>query len=130
SGPAPMPTLPMWTALAAAAALAAALARFGPRTRRISQTTRLAVLFGALLAPAIATYPSLLAQANAAKERLVSDQFGLEATSLREDLQRRLQRAVEEIDAIPSLADFVTGGGADTPSTDPATIVWSRTDLA
>jgi len=75
-------------------------------------------------------YPSLLAHATDAKERLVATEYGSQAATLREDLQRRLQEAVEQIDAIPSLADFVNGSSAGTPSTDPATIVWSRTDLA
>jgi signal transduction histidine kinase len=127
---APVPLAPVWVALAAAGASAAALGRFGPRMRRMSQTARLAVFFLALLGPAIALYPSLLAHGTAAKERLVADEFGPEAASLREDLQRRLQRTVEQIDAIPSLPEFVTGSSSDTPSTDPATIVWSRTDLA
>jgi signal transduction histidine kinase len=126
----PVPLGPLWIALGAAALSAAALARIGGRMRRLSQSTRLAIFFLALLAPAIAMYPSLLAHATAAKERLVSEEFGPQAASLREDLQGRLQRAVEQIDAIPSLAEFVTGASGDTPSTDPATIVWSRTDLA
>jgi signal transduction histidine kinase len=126
----PVPLGPLWIALGAAALSAAALARIGVRMRRLSQSARLAIFFLALLAPAIAMYPSLLAHATAAKERLVSDAFGPQAASLREDLQGRLQRAVEQIDAIPSLAEFVTGASGDTPSTDPATIVWSRTDLA
>jgi signal transduction histidine kinase len=125
-----VPIAPLWVALVAAAMAAAALSRFAPRMHHMSQTTRLAVFFAALLVPAIAMYPSLLAHATAAKERLVSDQFGPQAASLREDLQRRLQHTVEQIDAIPSLADFVAGSSTDTPSTDPATLVWSQTDLA
>ncbi len=124
-----VPLGPLWVALVAAGAAAVAFAHLGHRMRRMSQTTRLAIFFVALLGPAVAMYPSLLAHATAAKERLVSDQFGPEAASLREDLQRRLQRTVEQIDAIPSLADFLTPAGSDA-RTDPATIVWSRTDLA
>jgi signal transduction histidine kinase len=126
----PLPVGPLWVALAAAAASALALARIGSRMRRMSQSGRLAVFFVALLMPAIALYPSLLAHATDAKERLVSTEFGPQAATLREDLQRRLQQAVEQIDAIPSLADFVVESTAAPPSTDPATIVWSRTDLA
>jgi signal transduction histidine kinase len=128
--PAPVPFAPIWIALAAAGGSAAILARVGARLRRMSQTARLAVFFAALLVPSLAMYPSLLAHAMAAKERLVSEQFGPEAASLREDLQRRLQRTVEQIDAIPSLADFLTTAAAEVSATDPATIVWSRTDLA
>jgi len=126
----PVPLAPLWVALAAAAASAVALARIGSRMRRMSQSGRLAVFFVALLMPAVALYPSLLAHATDAKERLVSTAFGPQAAMLREDLQRRLQQAVEQIDAIPSLADFVVESTAAAPSTDPATIVWSGTDLA
>jgi signal transduction histidine kinase len=126
----PVPLAPLWTALVAAALAAIVLSRLGGRMRRMSPSTRLAIFFAALLAPAMAMYPSLLAHVTAAKEGLVADEFGPQAASLREDLQRRLQRAVEQIDAMPSLAEFVTGASGDTPSTDPATIVWSRTDLA
>jgi signal transduction histidine kinase len=126
----PVPLGPLWIALGAAVLAGAALARVGTRMRRLSQSTRLAIFFAALLAPSIAMYPSLLAHATSAKEHLISHEFGPQAASLREDLQRRLQEAVEQIDAMPSLAEFVSGASGDTPSTDPATIVWSRTDLA
>ena len=101
AGP-PIPIGPLWVALFFAAAAAIALARTDRQMRRVSQSARLAVFFLALLAPAIAMYPSLLAHATEAKERLVAEEFGPQALSLREDLQRRLQQAVEQIDAIPA----------------------------
>ncbi len=126
-----VPVGPMWIALLVSAACALALARANGRMRRISQAARLAVFFLALLAPAVAMYPSLLAHATDAKERLIATTFGPQAASLREDLQRRLQRAVEQIDAIPSLDELVRLDGA-APAGDPARAfaVWSRTDLA
>ena len=124
-----IPFGPMWIAFGVAALCAAAVARAGVRMRRVSQTARLAVLFAALLAPSIAMYPSLLSHATAAKERLIADELGPQAAHLREELQQRLQQAMEEIDAMPALSDFVTAASARSPSTDPATIVWSRTDL-
>jgi len=126
---APLPFGPMWIAFGVAAASAAALARAGVRMRRVSQTARLAVFFVVLLAPSIAMYPSLLSHATAAKERLIADELGPQAAHLREELQLRLQEAVEQIDAMPALPDFVRAASARSPSTDPATIVWSRTDL-
>jgi len=114
AGP-PVPIGPLAIALAAVGLSAVALARVGGRLRRMSQSGRLAVFFIALLTPAVAMYPSLLAHATEAKERLVATEFGSQAATLREDLQRRLQQAVEQIDAIPSLADFVNGSSADTP---------------
>ena len=84
-----------------AGASAAALApRRWRGSRRVSQSARLAIFFLALLVPALAMYPSLLAHATEAKERLVADSFGPQAVSQREDLQQRLQQAVEQIDAI------------------------------
>jgi len=125
-----IPIGPLWAALAVASLAALALARVNGRVRRVSQTARLAVFFLALLAPAVAMYPSLLAHATEAKERLVAADFGPQAVSQREDLQRRLQQAVDQIDAIPSLAEFVFGADASTPASDRAFVVWSRTDLA
>ena len=79
------------------------------RARRASQAARLTALFLALLVPALALYPSLLSLATAAKERLVAGTFGQQTIGLREDLQRRLYTALDEIDAQPSLIDH---GGA------------------
>ena len=124
-----LPFGPLWVALLVAAACAAAVARTRTGMRRVSQTARLAIFFLALLVPSMAMYPSLLSHATAAKEQLISREFGPQAANLREDLQQRLQQAVDQIDAMPGLADFVADANARTPSTDPATIIWSRTDL-
>jgi signal transduction histidine kinase len=129
AGPA-VPIGPLWIALVVAGAVALALARVNGRIRRVSQTARLGVFFLVLLAPSFAMYPSLLARATEAKDRLVATEFGPQAASLREDLQRRLQQAVDQIDAIPSLAGFVFGADVATPTIDRAFAVWSRTDLA
>jgi signal transduction histidine kinase len=129
-GPA-VPVGPMWLAMLVSGACALALARVNGRMRRISQTARLAVFFLGLVAPAIAMYPSLLADSTEAKERLIATTFGPQAASLREDLQKRLQQAVEEIDAFTSLAELVRVDPS-APAGDPARAfaVWSRTDLA
>ncbi|MBI3491065.1 MAG: HAMP domain-containing protein [Acidobacteria bacterium] len=124
----PLPTLVV--ALVATAGCAAALGRLSRRMRRVSQALRLGVCFLALLAPAVAMYPSLFADARAAKEQLVAAVYGPQAASQREDLQRRLQQAVDQIDALPSLAEYVVGFDVPTPTTDRAFLVWSRTDLA
>ena len=128
AGP-PIPMGPLWVALLFAAAAAMALARINPHLRRGSQSARLAIFFLALLTPAIAMYPSLLAHATEAKERLVATEFGPQAVSLREDLQRRLQQAIDQIDAIPGLDDLFRPD-ATTPATNLAFAVWSRTELA
>ena len=126
-----VPLGPLWIAMLVSGLCALALARVNGRMRRISHTVRLAVFFLALLAPALAMYPSLLAHATESKERLIATTFGPQAASLREDLQRRLQQAVEQIDAIPALDELVRLD-VSTPAADPARAfaVWSRTDLA
>jgi len=126
-----VPVGPLWIAILAAGACALALARVNGRMRRLSQTARLAVFFLALLAPALAMYPSLVAHATKSKERLIETEFGPQAVSLREDLQKRLQQAVDQIDAIPSLPQLVNvAGAAQSPDPSRAFAVWSRTDLA
>ena len=121
---------PLGVALGAVAVCALVLSRVSGRLHRVSQSARLIVLFCALLAPALAMYPSLFAYATDAKERLVADVYGPQAVSLREDLQRRLQRAVDDIDSVPSLSEFVFGPDVTTPASDRAFVVWSRTELA
>jgi signal transduction histidine kinase len=123
-----IPAVPLWIALLVAGASAMVLARVHGRMRRVSQSARLAVFFLALLTPAFAMYPSLLAHATEAKERRVASEFGPQAMSQREDLQQRLQEAVEQIDAIPALDELFRIEGA--APTDRAFAVWSRTVLA
>ena len=125
-----IPLIPLALAFSAATAGAFTLGRLGTRLHRLSQSARLGVSFVALVAPAVAMYPSLYADATAAKERLVVDEYAPEAASQRDDLQRRLQRTVEQIDQVPSLAEFVLGLTSETPTTDRAFVVWSNTDLA
>jgi signal transduction histidine kinase len=125
-----VPLAPLGFAFVAAAAGAFALGSLGGRLHRLSQSARLGVFFVALVAPAVAMYPSLYADATAAKERLVVNDYAPEAASQRDDLQRRLQQTVEQIDQVPSLPEFVLGLNSETPTTDRAFVVWSNTDLA
>jgi len=100
-----VPPVPLLIALATAGAVAATLARVRPRARRASQAQRLCAGFLALLVPAAALYPSLLAFAIQAKEELIAREYGPQAASAREDLQARLRNALEQIDSLPTLAD-------------------------
>ncbi len=127
----PLAQAPLLVALGLAAFAAVGLSRPRGALRRASQSARLGALFVALLAPAVAFYPSLNAFAVAAKERLVADEFAPQAARQREDLQSRFLRAQAAIDEIPSLAAFVTSSSVEaTPTTDRAFIVWSQTELA
>ena len=86
AGP-PIPIGPLWVALLFAGGAGDGAGARRPRTSAACRRARgSAVFFLALLAPAIAMYPSLLAHATEAKERLVADEFGPQAVSLREDL--------------------------------------------
>jgi len=129
----PMPAGPLWVAIVAAGASAVVLARVGGKLRRASQAARLGALFLALLVPAVSMYPSLFSFATDAKELLIAGEYGPQARRQREDLKLRLAHTLDQIDALPSLAQFVAApGGANTlvPTTDRAFFVWKMTDLA
>jgi signal transduction histidine kinase len=125
-----VPLTPLLLAVGAAGAGAAALVLLRSPGRRASQAARMFALLLALIMPALAMYPSLFAFAAEAKETLVANTYGPQALSQREDLKEQLQQSVDEIDALPSLADFVAGTSAETPTADRAFLVWSRTELA
>ncbi|PYR59575.1 MAG: hypothetical protein DMF91_14510, partial [Acidobacteria bacterium] len=121
---------PLLLVLGVAGGCAAAVAWMHGRARHASQAARLFGFFLALLVPAVAAYPSLLAFATAAKEHLVAAEFGPQAASQREDLRKRLFATLDEIDALPSLTDFVASmPDVITPNIDLAFRVWSQTDL-
>jgi signal transduction histidine kinase len=128
-----VPLVPLFTAVFAAGACAVALVTLRARARHASQAARVAAFFLALLAPAMAMYPSLLSFATAAKERLIETEFGPQAATQRDALKERLLLALEQIDSMPSLADLLAGSldtDVETPSTDRAFRVWQSTDLA
>jgi signal transduction histidine kinase len=128
--PVSVPVAPLLVALAAAGACAAAVAQLRGRAGRASQAARLGAVFLTLLVPAVAMYPSLLAFATVAKEQLIDSVYGPLASSQREDLKDRLREALDQIDAMPSLADLVADvPERAAPTTDRAFAVWSRTVL-
>ena len=124
-----VPIVPLATAVGVAGGCAAMIGSVERRLRRASQAARLFTFFLALLVPALAMYPSLVAYAIDAKQGLVADIYGPEVLSQREDLQRRLQQTIDQIDAIPSLSDYL-GGAEGAAAADRAFVIWSRTDLA
>jgi signal transduction histidine kinase len=127
----PIPLLPWCVALAACGASAAAFDRLSRGSRRASQAARLVALFTALVVPALAMYPSLFFYSTAAKENLIATTYAPQATSQRQDLKDRLYQALEEIDAMPVLADFVAyPATVAAPTIDRAFAVWSNTALA
>ena len=77
-------------------------------------------------------YPSIDAFATASREQTIATDFAPQVARQREDLKLvRLPHTLDAIEAIPSLAEFVTGSSEDqAPTTDRAFIVWSQTELA
>jgi signal transduction histidine kinase len=126
----PAPLLPFAAAVGAACACALALSRPRGPFRRASQAARLALFFVALLAPALAMYPSLDAFSSDAKEQVVAQSFAPQVLSQRDDLLRQGDRTLQQIDAMPGLPSLVEAkSDADAPSTDQAYTVWSDTTL-
>ena len=125
-----IPLLPWGIAVATAGVCAAAFEWLTRHSRRASQAARLVALFVALVVPAMAMYPSLFFFATEAKERLIATTYAPQVTSQRKDLQDRLYQALEQIDNLPGLADFVSGASTATPTIDRAFAVWSDTALA
>jgi nitrogen fixation/metabolism regulation signal transduction histidine kinase len=128
-----MATASLAWAVAAVGAGALAIAHLRRRAAHASQAARLFALFLALFVPALAMYPSLLTFVTEAKETLIATQYGPQAAGQREELQNVLYAALGEIEAMPWLANFVTGpvdGGS--PTADPANrafLVWAGTNL-
>jgi len=82
----------------------------GGRLRGMSQSGTAGGLFSSRCSrPPWPMYPSLLAHETEAKERLVATEYGIAGGGASRGPAARLQQAVEQIDAIPSLADFVNG---------------------
>jgi nitrogen fixation/metabolism regulation signal transduction histidine kinase len=126
----PVPIAPLTIALAAVGLCAAALTWPRGRVRRSSQAVRLVALFTALALPALAMYPLLHAFTTDAKDRLVAGEYSPAALRLRDQLQQSSSRAREEIDALPSLSEFLIEPTDEGLSTDAAYQLWSKTDLA
>jgi signal transduction histidine kinase len=120
-------------ALTAVGSGSIAIAHLRRRAGRASQAARLLALFLALFVPSFAMYPSLLAFVTEARERLIATQYGPQARRQREDLQNVLYASLDEIEAMPWLADLVTGQAeAGTEASDRAYRsfqVWAGTDL-
>ncbi len=122
-----VPVAPTLVAVAMALACALGLATLARRTRRAAQAGRLGVLFVVLAAPSLALYPSLFAFGTAGKERIIETEYAPQALTQRDELRTRLYKTLVEIDAMPTLADFVRATPRST--TQPALTVWLATDL-
>jgi len=129
--PTAVPPGPAALALVMAGLCAVALATLPRRARRVSQASRLVALLVALAAPSLALYPSLFAFGTAGKEQIIESEYAPQALTQRDELRSRLYKTLDQIDAMPALADFVRGAPASQGSTtERALAVWSITDLA
>jgi signal transduction histidine kinase len=129
----PVPAVGIWLPGLLAMVLAWTAPEIGRRYRHASQAGRLLALFLALAVPALAIYPSLFVHAERSKHQLVETRFAPQATSQRDELQRNVRRALEQIDALRGLADVVSAfvpAAAGPVPTDAAFRVWTQTDLA
>ncbi len=119
-----------WMAAAGVAALVASrgLAWF----RRGTQARRLVTIYVALLVPTLLTYPLLLDAVVRTKRHLVATEYAVEALNHPQELQNRLARALEQIDAMPSLAEIIASAPRTTGTvqTDTALTIWRQTELA
>ena len=121
--------------LGATAAAAAALV--APRLvtwyRRATVASRILALYMAFLLPALLVYPSVHFFAERSLRNLIETRYAREAMQHPQELQDRLKEALEEIDALPGLADLVTAavqGPLDIPQPETAFRIWSQTVLA
>ena len=128
--------LPRVSGLLASAAMAAAAfhaPRGLTRLRHASQGYRLAAMFVALLLPSLLFYPSLVSFEDLARRRVIETRFAPEVLNQRENLQRRLQAAQEEIDRRAEVLRSVVSVPPPPPgqgvSPDSAFLIWQDTAL-
>ncbi len=123
--------------LLAPALLAVALAWGMPRLlrwrRHSSQAAAFVSLFLALALPSLTFYPGAYSQAERAKRQTIEADLAPQATRQRDDVQRRVRRAMDQVDAVPGLAEIARGQSVPARGqvpTEAAFLVWSQTDLA
>jgi signal transduction histidine kinase len=131
----PMPASALVISVAACGAAALIGSRIVTWFRHATVAARILVLFLAFLVPAILLYPSLDYYAELATRRLIASRYAVEAQNHSKTLLDKLAQARREIDAVPSLADLVSGRDETSETTtnpDSATAfrVWSQTVLA
>lgn len=127
---------PPWPSAAAvifAAAAAWVVSRYAPVMRRSSQATQLLVSFLAVALPSLVLYPSLVDAALRARQELIESRYAPEVLNQRQDVHRKLQRALQEIDRVEALDEIVRASDppvAGAPPIGAAFLAWSQTSLA
>ncbi|MBA3637986.1 MAG: hypothetical protein H0W53_01645, partial [Acidobacteria bacterium] len=102
--------------------------------RHTTVASRILALFVAFLLPSLLLYPSVNFYTSRAVRSVIATQFAVQAQRHPEMLQTRLDEVQDQIDAISSLPNLVSGSAAaasaDGCSTDAAFFVWRQTTLA
>jgi len=130
-----IPALVTVAPIAVGAALASAVAAVAAapirrRYRRASQSSRLLLLFGATVIPALVLDPIVWVSAQRATESAIESVHGPATMGHPEQLRQELYDAMAEIDRLEDLSSLVerpTGGGV---TTDTAFEVWNQTGLS
>ena len=103
------------------------------RLRHASQGYRLTAVFIALFVPALLFYASMVHYEDVARRRAVETRFAPEVLNQRENLQRRLLAAQQEIDGRPDVLESLVLAPAPPPSasvpTESAFLIWQDTAL-
>ncbi len=127
---------PPWPSLAVvglAAAAAWVAGRYAPMVRRTSQATRLILSFLAVALPSLVLYPALVDASLRARQELIESRYAPEVLNQRQDVHRKLQRALLEIDRVEGLDELVRASDPPTAGAPPigaAFLAWSQTSLA
>jgi len=103
------------------------------KLRHASQGYRLTAMFVALFLPAVLVYPSMVHYEDVARRRLVETLLQTEVMHQRENLQRRLLAAQQEIDGRPDVLESLVLASAPPSSasvpTESAFVIWQDTAL-
>ena len=131
-----LPALATVAPIALGAAFASAIAALAAapirrRYRRASQSTRLLLLFGATVLPALVIDPIVSVSAQRATESVIESVHGPATVGHPEHLRAELSSATDEIDRLPGLAALVARApGTVGVTTDAAFEVWTQTRLS
>lgn len=126
------PLFPAGLIVAVAVVAAWRLRRYRARLAHASQAARLTALFFALAMPSVVFYPSLVDAADRARRQVIEARDAPEVINQRRNLQLQLNAALEQIDALPDLAELVSVGvpvEAGPAPYETAFRVWERTVL-
>ena len=129
----PLPALGVALSAAACATCAWLARRAALWFRHATVAARILALFVAFLLPALVLYPSVNYVTVRTLRGLIAGQFAVQAQRHPEMLQDVLAEVRHEIDAVPNLADFISGAvpyATRERSTEAAFLVWRQTALA